>query len=209
MKIQIVGGSLLNTNNYIVGDSNNVILIETSAMPRDIKAIVDGRNVKAIFLTHGHWDHSQHIDEAAKMFNAKIYAHEKAIKKIKSNEKQFNLDRPVNSQLEDNNFEFLKDNQTIDFGFVKVHVLFTPGHTDCSVSFLIEDGESKALFSGDTLFYQTCGRCDLPTSSVNDMKSSLKKLLALDENLDVYPGHGFKTTIKDERKTFEYLICDE
>lgn len=206
MKIQIVGGSLLNTNNYIVGDSDNVILIETSAMTRDVKAIVDGRKVNAIFLTHGHWDHSQHIDETANEFGVKVYAHEQAINKIKSNEKQFSVDRPVNSKLTDNQFVELKDGETIDFGFVKIHVIFTPGHTNCSVSYLIEDGENQAIFSGDTLFYQTCGRCDLPTSSVEDMKSSLKKLLNLDEKLDVYPGHGFKTTIRDERKTFEYLF---
>lgn len=207
MKIQTVGGSLLNTNNYIVGDDNNVILIEASAMPRDIKAIVNGRKVAAIFLTHGHWDHAQHIDEFVQEFNAKVYSHELAFKKIKLSEKQFSLDRPVNSKLENSKQVILQDKQTIDFGFLKVNVIFTPGHTDCSVSYLIEDNDgSKALFSGDTLFYQTCGRCDLPTSSVEDMKNSLKTLLNLDEELDVYPGHNFKTKIKDERKTFDYLF---
>lgn len=207
MKIQVVGGTLLNTNNYIVGDSNNVILIEASAMPRDIKAVVDGRKVQAIFLTHGHWDHARHIDETANQFNAKVYAHKNAFQKIHSNEKQFTLDKPVNSQLLDENQKDLQDNQILDFGFLKLKVIFTPGHTDCSVSYLIEDNEgNKALFSGDTLFYQTCGRCDMPTSSVPDMKKSLINLLSLDENLDVYPGHGVKTNIKDERKTFDYLL---
>ena len=206
MKIQSVGGTLLGTNNYIVGNEKEVVLIEASANILDIKAVVGERKVKAIFLTHGHWDHARNIDEFARSLDVKVCAHENTFKKAESAEKKFQFDKPICSTLEEKYKVFVKDDETIDFGFLKVKVLFTPGHTDCSISLLVSDEEGAALFTGDTLFLECCGRYDLPTSSISDMKKSLKKLLNLDETLEVYPGHGFKTKIDHERQTFQTIL---
>ena len=206
MKIQSIGGTLLGTNNYIVGNDKEVILIETSASYLDVKAVLGKRKVKAIFLTHGHWDHAQHVDEFVEKFKAKVYAHEKAFEKLAETEKKFQFDRPIASKLKKDSQVVLQDEEIIDFGFLKVKVLFTPGHTNCSISLLVSDEEGQVLFTGDTLFLECCGRYDLPTSSISDMKKSLQKLLNLDGSLNVYPGHGFKTTISHEVQTFQSIL---
>ena len=120
MKIQSVGGTLLGTNNYIVGNEKEVVLIEASANYLDIKAVVGDRKVKAIFLTHGHWDHGQNVDEFAEKFAVKVYAHENTFKKAESAEKKFQFDKPISSTLEEEYKVFVKDDETIDFGFLKV-----------------------------------------------------------------------------------------
>ena len=206
MNIQILSGTLLQTNNYIVGNDNEVVLIEASASYEKIKSAVGSKIVKAIFLTHGHWDHAQNIDELAEKFDVKVYAHENTFKKLAETEKQFQFDKPVASKLSKDKQVILKDGEIIDFGFIKVKVFFTPGHTNCSVSLLTSDSEDQALFSGDTLFLEGCGRYDLPTSSISDLEKSLKKLLNLDGSLNVYPGHGFKTTIFHETQTFQSIL---
>ena len=206
MKIQSIGGTLLGTNNYIVGNDKEVVLIEASASYLDVKAVVGEREVKAIILTHGHWDHAQNIDEFAEKFNAKVYAHEKTFEKLAETEKKFQFDRPIASKLTKENQIALQDGEMIDLGFLKIKVIFSPGHTNCSISLLARDDEQQVLFTGDTLFFECCGRYDLPTSSISDMKQSLKKLLSLDETLEVYPGHGFKTTIEHEVQTFQSIL---
>ena len=81
-----------------------------------------------------------------------------------------------------------------------MNVIHTPGHTAGSVCYLIEN----ELFSGDTMFFETFGRCDLPTSDKNAMLLSLKKLCGLDENVRVYPGHGAETTVKHEKDYYGF-----
>lgn len=201
MKIQIVPGTLLHTNNYVIGDDENVIVIEASANIRDIKAIVAGRKVHAIFLTHGHWDHSQNIDDFCHELKAKVYLHKDAFYKITSQQPLFRHDKPVKANLKETDCIFVEDEKIYDYGFIKLKVLFTPGHTNCSISIFAES--LNAIFSGDTLFYQTYGRCDLPTSSAFAMKESLEKLFNLNGNLDVYPGHGYKTKIEKEINLLE------
>ena len=206
MKISKVFGTLLNTNNYIVGDENNVILFDASAKLDDILSEVNGRKVHAIFLTHGHWDHVENIDEIQKFFNCKVYLNKNALKKLKNNEKTFNFDKIINSKLDDNKFIVVDDGDVFDFGFVKVECMHTPGHTDCSMCYLVGK-ENKILISGDTLFCDAIGRTDLPTSNEKDMILSLKKLMKLDKKLKVYPGHGEETTIENEMQMLASLTC--
>ncbi len=79
-------------------------------------------------------------------------------------------------------------------------IIKTPGHTKDSISFYFK--EDKVMFTGDFLFFRTIGRCDLETSSIKDMKCSLNKIKAYDDNIKVYPGHGKPTTLGDEKPLF-------
>lgn len=207
MKINKVLGTLLNTNNYIVGDENNVILFDASANLNNLKNEICGRKVVAIFLTHGHWDHAINIDEIQNNFNCKVFLHKNALKKLKISEKSFKFDKIVNTKLADENFSFVCDGQILDFNFLKVQCFYTPGHTDCSMCYLVSDENEKILISGDTLFCDGVGRTDLPTSSTEEMLLSLKKLMTFDESLKVYPGHGEETIIKDEMQMLASLTC--
>ena len=107
--------------------------------------------------------------------------------------------------------ELDRDGDTLDFGGIVVAVDHTPGHTRGSVVFRVPDagGESgfgALAFTGDTLFKQSVGRTDLPGGSGRDLLDSIvTKLLVLDDDTRVLPGHGESTTIGLERRTNPFL----
>jgi len=79
-------------------------------------------------------------------------------------------------------------------------VIKTPGHTSDCITFYFK--EESIMFTGDFIFYHTCGRCDLKTSSVNEMLKSLEFIKSYDDNITIYPGHGKKTILGEEKKYF-------
>ena len=94
---------------------------------------------------------------------------------------------------------YLKDDEKVTINGIEIKMISTPGHTAGSCCYLIEGEE--LLIAGDTLFAGSCGRTDLPTGSGGMLDRSLKeKLMRLDDEIKVYPGHGESTTIGYERK---------
>jgi len=86
-------------------------------------------------------------------------------------------------------------------GFV-YELISTPGHMINSVTIYFP--ESKAMFSGDFLFYRTIGRVDLPNSNSKDMLESLRKIESYPDDIVVYPGHGRSTILGEEKEYFNY-----
>lgn len=199
MKIEKITATLLSANNYVVGDDKNCLIIEASADLEKIKQIVAKRNVLGIFLTHGHWDHALNIDKIQKEFGCKVYLNKNAVSKLKNEKRTFYGDVLIKSNLTEKQMHFVEDGEIITFEDSQVEVIYTPGHTNCSVCYKVLDKTDKVLFTGDTLFCDGFGRCDLPTGSEEDMMKSLQKLFMLEENLKIFPGHGEKTTIKQEK----------
>ena len=87
------------------------------------------------------------------------------------------------------------------FDFIKVKVLYTPGHTNCSVAYQIDD----LLFCGDLLFPMSVGRNDLPTGNIILLNESLKKIKKMEQNIIVHPGHDEIFLLKDALKFNPYL----
>lgn len=82
----------------------------------------------------------------------------------------------------------------------KYEVINTPGHTDDSITFYFK--EDNIMFTGDFIFYHTCGRCDFDNSSVFDMKKSLDMIKKYNDDIKIYPGHGIDTILGEEKKLF-------
>jgi glyoxylase-like metal-dependent hydrolase (beta-lactamase superfamily II) len=102
--------------------------------------------------------------------------------------------------------ELDRDGDKIELGGMTVAVDHTPGHTRGSVVFRVADGPSDLVFTGDTLFKQSIGRTDLQGGSGRDLYTSIvEKLLVLDDDTVVLPGHGPKSTIGAERRTNPFL----
>ena len=78
----------------------------------------------------------------------------------------------------------------------KFEVIYTPGHTSDSISFYFK--EDNILFSGDFIFYENIGRCDLPTGNYNIMKNSINAIKNYPLDMIIYPGHGMNTTLEHE-----------
>lgn len=85
----------------------------------------------------------------------------------------------------------------------KFKVIFTPGHSMDSVSYYFT--EYNFLFSGDFIFYENIGRCDLPGGDFNKMKMSIKKIKYYEDDMIIYPGHGSKTNLKHEKENNIYF----
>ena len=105
----------------------------------------------------------------------------------------FDIMRDYHTKLYD--YNSLKE-QSYAIGPFNFEVIFTPGHTPDCISIYFK--EENIMFTGDFLFYDTIGRCDLPGSDFNEMKQSIEKIKKYNPSITVYPGHGIKTTLERE-----------
>jgi glyoxylase-like metal-dependent hydrolase (beta-lactamase superfamily II) len=163
-----------------------------------------GVNIKAIFITHGHYDHITALKDVLKEFpDAVTYISEDEMDVLVNPRK--NLSFYMNEELTffPDKIVKLTDNEVVESCGYLIKMIKTPFHTEGSCCYLLE--KEKALFTGDTLFYSSIGRTDLPTGSARLIESSLSKLIALDDDIKVYPGHESITTLGREKKYNTYL----
>ncbi len=172
----------LENNVYLLIKEKDAVLIDCE-QPAVILRYLEknGLKLKMILLTHGHFDHVRGLEEIKERTKAKVWVNKKDVGLQYGGEIAADM--------------FFKDGQVIKFGGEEIKVIFTPGHTPGSVCFLI----GNSLFSGDTLFKQGVGRTDLPGGNAEELKKSLRRLLALPPETNVYPGHGEETTINEEK----------
>ncbi|WP_426349233.1 MBL fold metallo-hydrolase [Alloiococcus sp. CFN-8] len=146
-------------------------------------------NVKAILLTHGHMDHVGALKAIADRYKVMTYINKKDIEYMKKGS-------PVFGKFLDIVVTFVEDNEVINIAGFQVQCIWTPGHTPGGMCFLIED----SLFAGDTLFQGSIGRTDFEGGDYDTIINSIvEKLMILEDNVIVYPGHGEATTIIQER----------
>lgn len=153
----------------------------------------------AILLTHGHFDHIGAVSDLKEKYNIKVYAFEEEKEILNSDA---NLAAMVGKRISIDADEYLRDLQTLTLGGIKFQVIHTPGHTKGSCCYYAVD--EKVLFSGDTMFCASYGRTDFPTGSFGALMNSIAKLLKLDDDVEVYPGHNEKTKIGYERSNYDF-----
>lgn len=175
----------------------------------EIEMIVAEEGLKpvAALLTHGHLDHTFSVKPLADGYDIPAYIHSEDRRFIAEpagiHGAQFVETLSGMSFSEPKKVEVLKDGSMLELLGLSIKAIHAPGHTRGSLMFLLND---EFLLSGDVLFAGSIGRTDLPTGSSSDMKNTLKKkVLTLNDEIRVLPGHGGETTIKYERKTNPYL----
>jgi len=182
------------TNCYIVNVDNKEFIIDPG-IDATKWVMQNVTNPIAILNTHGHFDHVWSNAELQKELNIPLYAPKDDAMMLK--ESSFFKDLPPSFA----DFEVDKT-QILNIEGIEVKFLHFPGHTPgCSV---IEIGDF--MFSGDFIFKRSIGRYDFAYSNAQDMLNSLKEFKKIDYDKIVYPGHGEKTTIKDEQKYIDYWI---
>ncbi len=204
MRIVVVTNVLGNlaTNCYTVvnTDTRQVVIIDPAANADFLINMVNNQNyiLEGILLTHGHVDHIGAVGKLVEAFpQAKIYCSEDEINVL--TDSKVNLSTMFGANLSYNADITLTDNQEINLIGVNMLCIKTPGHTEGGMCYYIES--ESILFSGDTLFEESIGRSDFPTGSGATLVKSIKeKLLILPDAVVVYPGHGDKTTISNEKK---------
>ncbi len=192
------------TNTYLVySEDGEGVIIDPADSADIIKTEVSNLsiNIKGIILTHGHFDHIGAANELRSHYNVKIYAHEKEEIILESGSNNLSFMSGERFTIEAD--RYLKDDARFELAGFDIMLIYTPGHTIGSACYLISKDDEKVLMSGDTLFLDSHGRFDFPTGSYPMIISSIKeKLLKLDDDLDVYPGHNEQTTIGNEKSKY-------
>lgn len=204
MKVETIVVGFLNTNCYIAHDGKNAVVIDPGANAGEIISTAEdlGVTISHIFLTHAHFDHVLAADELIKKTGAKLVANVA--------ERGRMCDAALSGQTMLRRREFvplyadieIAQNGAIDVGEMHFEFILTPGHTEGSMCIICED----TIFSGDTLFAGTCGRCDLEGGDYAEMLKSLKKLYETEGDYKVLPGHEGATTLSHERLNNPYMV---
>ena len=196
MLIKTITVGAYETNCYIVADEATLdcAVIDPGADASVILDYLEETHLRCRFvlLTHGHFDHTGAVSDVLADTDALLMMH-KADVGVTVGGDYYRFVPPEGTK-------FYAEGDVVCVGGLSFTVMETPGHTPGSVSLLCsaKDGGETVLFTGDTLFRDSCGRTDFPGSSAEDILRSLKRLAELPGDCEVYPGHGFSTTLARE-----------
>lgn len=195
MFIKTIVAGPMEANCYIAGDGSTkeVFIIDPGGDYKKIKKVIDadGLKPKAVINTHGHGDHIG----ADENFGLPIWIHRLDAEFLQDPSK--NLSGAFGFLLKIKAADkLLEDGDVLNIGAYSLEVIHTPGHTPGSICL---KGD-RVIFTGDTLFREGIGRTDFVYGSEKDIISSIKeKLLILNDNYVIYPGHGPSSTIRNEK----------
>lgn len=204
--------NMIEENCYLIADdSNEAALIDCGAFyPEERKAISDHiaehhLRLTHLFNTHGHFDHIFGADYIYKEYGLSIElcADERDTYQMAQQQmRQFiHRDLPISLPAVKHWFA---DGDVLQVGHTQLQVIATPGHTPGGVCFYCE--KEHVLFSGDSLFKHSIGRCDLPGGNSDQLIHALQtRIMPLPADVQVLPGHGAPTTIAEERRMNPYL----
>lgn len=196
----------LYSNAYILVDKQNCIVIDPSKNYSGLVDFIKSRKLtlKAVLLTHTHFDHMQGVDLLVDTFHVPLYLMEEDIPGLTDLEKNCCLYNPEPISIIIKSPAIgLYDQEQLNILSSPIKVIHTPFHTIGSCCFYLE--KEKILFSGDTLFKYVVGRTDLPTSVPKEIYNSLRKIKDLPDDVIVYPGHGIVTNMGNEKRFNKFL----
>ena len=188
------------TNTYIVTceETGETAVVDPSLPEEILVEKFEGKNVKYILLTHGHYDHIGGVNFVKEKTGAKVVIHKEEEEMLCDKNKNYGTDSaPIIADI------LVEDGTELMLGNSKITVLHTPGHTKGGVCYIFPD--DRVMFSGDTLFRLTAGRTDLYGGDARTELMSLSKIAELEGDYQVYPGHDHATTLDFERQYNRYM----
>lgn len=192
----------IDNNNYLIIDENSkeAALIDCSAIDDDIRAEIEtqGATLKYILLTHGHFDHIAGIRPQEQV---QVLMHKNDlgwVQKVNQYLPMVGMPEMTVPTID----QFIEDGEIIKLGYLEIKVIHTPGHTQGGVCFYV-DGK---LFSGDTIFRESIGRCDLEGGNFEQIVESIEnKIFTLPPETLIYPGHGRMTSVEWEKEHNRFM----
>lgn len=198
MKIEQFILGVLGNNSYVVSQDGYCLIIDpTYDADKTIETYVETAQLKpiAILATHGHFDHIGGAEKLKEKYNIPIYLHQN----------DFSLASTASENVYgivcENCFATDSVKSELHLSPFVIQVLETPGHTGGSVCYIVDD----AIFTGDTLFFDSIGRTDFAESDNSKMLCSLRKLKSLKQDFNLYAGHGRNSTLERETRHNIYL----
>jgi len=197
MLIKTLTVGMLETNCYVVTDedSRECAIIDPGAESNTILDYIESNGLAtvAVFLTHGHFDHYMALDAVLAATGSPAYINDK-------DASISGISRHISKEMT-GKLKPYAEGDSFHVGGLEFAVLETPGHSPGSVTLKC----GNALFTGDTLFRDDCGRTDLEGGDPAALTASLKRLSGLEGDYEVYPGHEATTTLSRER-SFNYYM---
>ncbi|MDD5097530.1 MAG: MBL fold metallo-hydrolase [Candidatus Omnitrophica bacterium] len=196
----------MQVNCYVLAcaKGKGAIIIDPGAEVKKIKAVLEKHelNPAMVINTHGHYDHIGCDDK----FGVDIHVHKNDLVMLLDAQLNFSavfsLAYTVKSQI-----KALEDKQIIKLDCLELEVIHLPGHTPGGIGLLMRKPQAGIVFTGDTLFYSGVGRTDLPQANQLQLEQSIReRLFVLPDQTKVYPGHGWETTIGDEKKNNPFIV---
>ena len=192
----------IDNNNYLIIDdeSKEAALIDCSAVDSDINEELEraGAKLKYILLTHGHFDHIAGIRPNS---DVKVVMHKADLGWLEKTNQylpMFGMPQMTIPKID----IYVQDGDILKLGDLEIKVIHTPGHTQGGVCYLV-DGK---LFSGDTIFREAVGRCDLEGGDFDQIVESIEtKIFTLPPETLIYPGHGRMTSVEWEKEHNRFL----
>ena len=191
MNIRKLTLGLYQTNTYILSNDTEAAVIDPGYEPDIILDALEGKELKAILLTHGHFDHVGAVKELVAETGCEVWIHA-----AESTMPPMMTAGPLYYT-----HAYAEGDTISPIEGMELTVLHTPGHTPGSVCLVY----GQHLFSGDTLFQGSCGRVDFPGGSPRQMIESLARLAAIESDYRVHPGHGESTTLAAEKRYNPYM----
>ena len=197
MLVKTLPVGMLDTNCYVITDEKTLkcAIIDPGADSNTILDYIESNNLRPelIFLTHGHFDHHIALSAVQEGTGAPAYI----------NKKDATTDGMYDRYkiADDGHMKWYGEGDVIKVGGLRFHILETPGHSPGSVTIMCEN----AIFTGDTLFREDCGRTDLDGGDEDLLMQSLKRIAELDGDYEVYPGHAESSTLNHERTFNPYM----
>jgi hydroxyacylglutathione hydrolase len=210
MHIEMITVGMFQSNCFVIDceDTGEAIIIDAGDEGGKILEYVSRRKleVKEIINTHAHIDHVAALPEVVSSLSAPVSMHRSELVIYRNLEQQagyFGLSSPQVVEID----RFLEQGDEIKFGKLRGEVFHTPGHSPGGISIVFDEAEPPAVFVGDVLFKGSIGRTDLFGSDHTQMINTLRDfILALPDDMVVYPGHGETTTVGYEKRTNPFLL---
>ena len=210
MKIIKIVSDKFNTNNYLIVSGEDAVLIDGSAFVKEIednlKLCKPRPKLRAVILTHEHFDHINELDNILDKFDIFAYIHENGKKSLYSEDENMSImDNPFKIKNK-KNVKTFKDGEELTFGEIEVKCYHTPGHSLGSSCFVVNDN----MFTGDTVFKIDVGRTDLFGGDSRVLSISLEKIKNLMSFADnYYAGHGANFDKEDLEYNLEHYFGEK
>ena len=193
---------------YLIGDAltREVLIVDPAWQIDTLLKIISENELKlrGVLISHSHYDHCNGIDELLSVYNIPVYINKHEISFLNS----IGSGMDLFGSFPKDSVRLVSNMDTLKIGDILISFLHTPGHTPGSQCFIV----NNCLVSGDTLFLDGCGRCDLPGGDPEKMYDSLStKLMQLPSDIIVYPGHFYSKkasdTFQNVRDHNPYFLC--